>query len=61
MVPKILFVSELVLLGPKEPKHPPITLAQIIKYLFVSIALLGPTAYDHQPSFLVIGFIPETN
>ena len=31
-------------LGPKEPMQPPITFAQITKYLFVSIALLGPTA-----------------
>ena len=27
-----------------DPKHPPITFEQITKYLFVSIALSGPTA-----------------
>ena len=30
--------------GPNDPMHPPITFAQIIKYLFVSIDLFGPTA-----------------
>ena len=48
-------------LGPHEPMHPPITFAQITKYLFVSIALPGPTAVTHHPSFFVIGFIPLTN
>ena len=61
VVPYFLLVSGLISLGPYEPIHPPITFAQIIKYLSVSMALPGPTAYDHQPSFLVIGFIPETN
>ena len=41
--------------------HPPITFAHITKNLFVSIALLGPTRYDHQPLLFVIGFVPVTN
>ena len=60
-VPKIFCVSGSLWLGPYDPKHPPITFEQITKYLFVSIGLLGPTAYDHQPSLFVIGFKPATN
>ena len=41
--------------------QPPITLAHITKYLFVSMALSGPTAVTHQPSLLVIGLVPVTN
>jgi len=41
--------------------QPPITFAQITKYLFVSKALPGPTAVTHQPSFFVTGLIPDTN
>ena len=48
-------------LGPNDPIQPPITFAQITKYLFVSIALPGPTAVTHQPSLLVIGLVPVTN
>ena len=55
-VPKTLFVLGSILLGPNEPKQPPITFAQITKYLLVSIDLFGPTVYDHHPSFLVSGF-----
>ena len=43
-VPYIFFVSGLIWLGPNEPIHPPMTFAQMIKYLLVSIDLLGPTA-----------------
>ena len=43
-VPYIFFVFSLMWLGPNEPIHPPITLAQITKYLFVSMDLFGPTA-----------------
>jgi len=41
--------------------QPPSTLAQITKYLFVSIGLPGPTANVHQPSLFVTGLIPVTN
>ena len=60
-VPYVLLVCESILEGPYEPIHPPITFAQITKNLLVSIAFEGPTAYDHQPALLVIGFIPVTN
>ena len=43
-VPKAVPVLGSSWLGPKEPMHPPITFAQIIKYFLVSIALSGPTA-----------------
>ena len=43
-VPYTFFVFLLMWLGPKEPIHPPITFAQITKYLFVSMDLFGPTA-----------------
>ena len=59
--PYASFVFLSISLGPHEPIHPPITFAHITKYLFVSIALPGPTAVTHQPSFLVIGFVPLTN
>ena len=41
--------------------HPPITFAQIKKYLSVSIDFPGPTAYVHHPSLFVTGFFPVTN
>ena len=47
--------------GPKLPMHPPKTLAQITKYLLVSIAFPGPTANVHHPSLLVIGLMFVTN
>ena len=55
-IPDFLSIS----FGPDDPAHPPMTFEQITKNLFVSIGLLGPTIRDHQPSFFVIGFIPET-
>ena len=55
-IPDFLSIS----LGPDVPEHPPITLEQIIKNLFVSIGLFGPTIRDHQPSFFVIGLNPLT-
>jgi len=44
VVPYFLLVSGLISLGPNEPIQPPITFAQITKYLSVSIALPDPTA-----------------
>ena len=41
-VPNSLFVFGFIFPGPKEPMQPPITLAQITKNLFVSIAFDGP-------------------
>ena len=57
----MVFVLGSISLGPKEPIHPPITFAQITKYLLVSIALPGPTAVTHHPSLFVIGITPATN
>ena len=61
VVPNILLVSGLISFGPKLPMHPPKTLAQITKYLLVSIAFPGPTANVHHPSLLVIGLMFVTN
>ena len=44
--------------GPVVPMHPPNTLGQMIKYLFVSSILLAPIIFCHHPSFLVTGLIP---
>ena len=52
-----LIASGLMSLGPKEPQ-PPITFAQITKYLLVS-ALLGPTAVTHHPSLFVTGLVQK--
>jgi hypothetical protein len=48
-VPKGLHVLGLVEDGPVEPLHPPMTLEQITKYLFVSNPLPGPIKLPHQP------------
>ena len=48
-VPYGLPVFGLVEDGPVEPLQPPITLEQIIKYLFVSKPLPGPIKLSHQP------------
>jgi hypothetical protein len=39
--------------GPVVPRHPPSTLEQITKYMFVSNALPGPIMLSHQPGLPV--------
>tara|TARA_B100001063_G_C16442967_1_gene394509 strand:- start:273 stop:473 length:201 start_codon:yes stop_codon:yes gene_type:complete len=41
--------------------QPPKILEQIMKYLFVSNILFGPTIFSHQPFLFVTGFFPVTN
>src|SRR5579863_9114855 len=47
--------------GPVVPRHPPSTLVQITKYLFVSNALPGPTMLSHQPGLPVSWLIPTAS
>ena len=56
--PKLSFVSGLMLVGPVEPEHPPKLLQQTTKYLSVSIALLGPISWSHQPEVSSFSLIP---
>src|SRR5579871_5054327 len=44
--------------GPVVPRHPPKTLEQITKYLFVSNALPGPIMLSHQPGLPVSWLMP---
>ena len=43
-IPKGMLVFSLIVLGPYEPMHPPITFADITKNFSVSNALPGPKA-----------------
>jgi hypothetical protein len=47
--PKVLLVTGSMLAGPVDPKQLPKELAQMTKYLSVSIGLLGPIIFSHQP------------
>lgn len=43
------------LLGPVDPKHPPITFVQITKYLSVSTQPPGPMNFSHHPGCGFVG------
>jgi hypothetical protein len=44
-----------ILLGPLDPKQPPIGFVQIMKYLFVSSGFPGPMTCSHHPGFVFLG------
>jgi hypothetical protein len=46
--------------GPVVPRHPPSTLEQITKYMFVSNALPGPIMLSHQPDLPVAESVRES-
>lgn len=50
-----LSVKGEILLGPLDPKHPPIGFVQIMKYLFVSRGFPGPMTCSHHPAFVFLG------
>jgi hypothetical protein len=53
--PQALPVAGLVEAGPVDPMQPPITFAQMMKYLSVSSGRPGPTMISHHPALPVRG------